>query len=81
VLLKLKCEEPLSIFAFKFNLRRYNLVLDDDRWRWRHSVSYWVCICFILGETRSNGDVDCQTVCSYCFFTHLPNTSPGATWS
>jgi hypothetical protein len=24
--LKLKCEEPLSNFAFKFNLRRYTLV-------------------------------------------------------
>lgn len=27
-----------------------DLVLDDDRWRWRHTVSYWVCICFILGS-------------------------------
>ena len=26
VLLKLKCDEPLSIFAFKFNLRHYNKV-------------------------------------------------------
>jgi hypothetical protein len=27
-----------------------DLVLDDDRWRWRHTVSYWVCISFILGS-------------------------------
>lgn len=25
-------------------------VLDDDRWRWRHTVSYWVCVSFILGS-------------------------------
>jgi hypothetical protein len=25
--LKLKCDDPLTIFAFKFNLRRYNTVL------------------------------------------------------
>jgi hypothetical protein len=23
---------------------------DDDLWRCRHSLSYWVCICFILGS-------------------------------
>ena len=27
-----------------------DLVLDDDRWRWRHTVSYWVCITYILGS-------------------------------
>ena len=27
-----------------------DLVLDDDRWRWRHTVSYWVCVSFILGS-------------------------------
>ena len=27
-----------------------DVVLDDDRWRWRHTVSYWVCISFILGS-------------------------------
>lgn len=27
-----------------------DVVLDDDRWRWRHTVSYWVCITFILGS-------------------------------
>ena len=26
--LKLKCDEPLSNVAFKFNLRRYNVVLN-----------------------------------------------------
>ena len=25
-------------------------VLDDSQWRWRHTVSYWVCVCFILGS-------------------------------
>jgi len=28
--LKLNCDDPLSIFAFKFNLRRYNEALEDD---------------------------------------------------
>lgn len=27
-----------------------SLILDDDRWRWRHTVSYWVCVSFILGS-------------------------------
>ena len=27
-LLKLKCDDPLSNFAYKFNLRRYNVDLD-----------------------------------------------------
>jgi hypothetical protein len=27
---KLKCDEPLSNFAFKFNLRRYNMASLDD---------------------------------------------------
>ena len=33
-LLTLKCDEPLSTFAFKFNLRRYNqsLIRDDTNW-------------------------------------------------
>jgi len=28
--LKLRCDEPRSNFAFKFNLRHYNLVITDE---------------------------------------------------
>jgi len=31
--LKLECDEPLSNFAFNFNLRRYNKVLTDKQRR------------------------------------------------
>ena len=38
--LKLKCDEPLSNFAFNFNLRRYNLVTADDFGRGLHSSPF-----------------------------------------
>ena len=43
-----------GMVAFEFSSGGENgvigddMVLDDDRWRWRHTVSYWVCVCYIL---------------------------------
>jgi hypothetical protein len=45
-----------GMVAFEFSSGGENgvigddMVLDDDRWRWRHTVSYWVCVCYILGS-------------------------------
>jgi hypothetical protein len=64
--LKLKCDELLSTFAFKFNLRRYQevraavapiptLVLCWDCGRGLHSSNFWLnlsAFCGIGGECR-----------------------------
>ena len=42
-----------GMVAFEFSSEGVigdDMVLDDDRWRWRHTVSYWVCVCYILGS-------------------------------
>jgi hypothetical protein len=39
--LKLKCDEPLSNFAFKFNLRRYDMTRSDRITKLKKNGNNW----------------------------------------